>query len=92
MSEYTVRHFPVVDDSRRVHEKICAAGGESELEIWPHVFHGWQMLDGLVPEARMALDRSAAFILRHLEAPRGMAGEMPRTDTNYPALPNQTTG
>src|SRR6185295_12939039 len=51
----------LVEDSRRVHEKIQAAGGTSELEIWPHAFHGWQMLDGIVPEARMALDQSAAF-------------------------------
>ena len=57
----------LVDDSRRVHEKIRAAGGMSELEVWPNVFHGWQMLDGLVPEARQALDQSAAFIVRHLQ-------------------------
>jgi len=57
----------LVDDSRRVHEKIRAAGGTSELEVWPHVFHGWQMLDGLVPEARQALDQSAAFIVRYLQ-------------------------
>lgn len=60
----------LVEDSRRVHEKIRAAGGQSELEIWPEVFHGWQMLDGLVPEARVALDQSAAFIVHHLEAAR----------------------
>lgn len=56
----------LVEDSRRVHDKIRAAGGASDLEVWPHAFHGWQMLDGLVPEARMALDQSAAFILHHL--------------------------
>jgi acetyl esterase/lipase len=57
----------LVDDSRRVHEKIRAAGGTSELEVWPHVFHGWHMLDGIVPEARQALDQSAAFIVRYLQ-------------------------
>lgn len=56
----------LVEDSRRVHQKIQAAGGTSDLEIWPHAFHGWQMLDGLVPEARMALDQSAAFLVHHL--------------------------
>ena len=59
----------LVEDSRRVHEKIRAAGGQSDLEVWPDAFHGWQMLDGLVPESRQALDQSAAFILRHLRAP-----------------------
>ena len=57
----------LLDDSRRVHERIVAAGGESELDIWPDVFHGWQMLDGLVPEARQALERAAAFILGQLD-------------------------
>ena len=56
----------LLEDSRRVHDRIVASGGVSELEEWPDVFHGWQMLDGLVPEARRALDRAAAFILRHL--------------------------
>jgi acetyl esterase/lipase len=57
----------LVDDSRRAHERIQAAGGSSSLEILPYVFHGWQMLDGLIPEAREALDRSAAFIVSHLK-------------------------
>lgn len=60
----------LVDDSRRVHEKIQAGGGGSDLEIWPNVFHGWQMLDGLVPEARAALNQSAAFIVKHLDNSR----------------------
>ena len=64
----------LLDDSRRVHERIIAAGGRSELEIWPHVFHGWQMLDGLLPEARQALERAAAFMLGHLGDPANPAG------------------
>jgi acetyl esterase/lipase len=72
----------LVEDSRRVHEKICASGGKSDLEIWPDVFHGWQMLDGLVPEARSALVRSSAFIVRHLEDSRAGAGEKLRTASN----------
>ena len=56
----------LLDDSRRVHEKILDAGGKSDLEVWPHVFHGWQMLDGLIPEARQALERASAFIVGHL--------------------------
>ena len=72
----------LIEDSRRVHQKIRDAGGLSDLEIWPHAFHGWQMLDGLVPEARMALDQSAAFIVRHLYAPRADAGETARTAAN----------
>jgi acetyl esterase/lipase len=73
----------LVEDSRRVHEKIRSAGGSSDLEIWPNVFHGWQMLDGLVPEARAALHQSATFIGRHLETSRSTAGETVRRAANY---------
>ncbi|HLL70665.1 MAG TPA: alpha/beta hydrolase [Pyrinomonadaceae bacterium] len=56
----------LLDDSRRVHDKIRAAGGTSRLEIYEDVAHCWQMLDGLVPEARRALRQAASFILEHL--------------------------
>jgi len=52
----------LLDDSRRVHEKIQLAGGTSRLEIFDGVFHGWQMLTGMMPEAHAALRQAAAFI------------------------------
>ncbi|MEP7213391.1 MAG: alpha/beta hydrolase [Acidobacteriota bacterium] len=55
----------LVDDSRRIHEKIQAAGGESELQIYDDVFHSWQMGVGLLPEADAAMKDAAEFIRRH---------------------------
>jgi acetyl esterase/lipase len=55
----------LLDDTRRVHNKIQAAGGVSNLEIYDDVFHCWQMLDGIVPEARVALRQAADFIRGH---------------------------
>lgn len=55
----------LLDDSRRVHEKIQEAKGESRLEIYEDVFHCWQMLDGFLPEARAALQQAADFIREH---------------------------
>ena len=55
----------LLDDSRRVHDKVQAAKGVSQLEIYDDVMHCWQMLDGLVPEARAALRQVAAFICGH---------------------------
>ena len=52
----------LLDDARRVHEKVRAAGGASTVQIFDGVFHVWQMLDGLVPEARVALQQAAAFM------------------------------
>jgi acetyl esterase/lipase len=52
----------LLDDARIVHEKVRAAGGASRLEVYEDVMHCWQMLDGLVPEARAALKSAADFI------------------------------
>jgi acetyl esterase/lipase len=56
----------LLDDARRVHEKIQAANGSSRLEIYEDVAHCWQMLDGFVPEARAALRQAASFIREHV--------------------------
>ena len=56
----------LVDDSRRIHQKIEAAGGTSELQIYDNVFHGWQMGVGLLPEADAAMKNAAEFIRRHV--------------------------
>jgi epsilon-lactone hydrolase len=58
----------LLDDARRIHDKVRAAGGQSELEVYADVAHCWQMLDGFVPEARAALLRATGFIGRHLRA------------------------
>jgi acetyl esterase/lipase len=52
----------LLDDACRVHEKIQRAGGASQLEIFDRVCHGWQMLNPLVPEARLSLEQAAEFI------------------------------
>ena len=50
---------------------VVAAGGSSELLIADGVFHGWQMLDGIVPEARKALDQASRFIVARTQRRRG---------------------
>jgi acetyl esterase/lipase len=52
----------LLDDARQVHDKTRAAGGASTLEVCEGVLHAWHMLDGLMPEARRALRRAAAFV------------------------------
>lgn len=52
----------LLDDSRRVYAGLIAAGGESRLEVYADVIHAWQMCDGILPEARVALSRAVAFI------------------------------
>jgi acetyl esterase/lipase len=52
----------LLDDSRRLHDRVIAAGGRSTLDVFDDLVHAWQMGDGLVPEARIALERVAAFL------------------------------
>ena len=56
----------LLDDASRVHHKIQATGGMSRLEVYDDVFHVWQMLDGIVPEAGVAIRQATAFIRSHL--------------------------
>jgi acetyl esterase/lipase len=51
----------LLDDARRVHEKLQAADGASRLEIFHDVSHGWQIADPFLPESRASLAQAAAF-------------------------------
>jgi epsilon-lactone hydrolase len=61
----------LLDDARRLHEKIRMAGGLSTLQVFDAVFHVWQMLDGFIPESRQALQDAAAFMNRREGTSRG---------------------
>lgn len=59
----------LLDDARRVHDKVREAGGVSRLEVVDGVFHGWQMLDGFMPEATQALDQASLFMSEPMSRP-----------------------
>lgn len=50
------------DDAVRLHDRLRSVAGASELVLHDGVPHGWHMLDGLVPEAREALERAGQFV------------------------------
>jgi monoterpene epsilon-lactone hydrolase len=54
-------------DARHLHTMIEAAGGRSELEIWPDQMHVFQALPRLIPEAAHALEHAAEFIAHTLD-------------------------
>lgn len=56
----------LLDDARRVHERITAGGGASRLTIYHDVMHGWQLLAPFLPEARAAVEEVAGFVREHL--------------------------
>jgi monoterpene epsilon-lactone hydrolase len=57
-------HEILLDDSRRLAERATAAGVRAELQIWDGVWHVWQAMPVLLPEADAALASTAAFLKR----------------------------
>lgn len=56
----------LLDDSTRLEERLKAAGGEVELQIWKNLPHVWQFSQSFLPEAREALKQAADFARRTL--------------------------
>jgi epsilon-lactone hydrolase len=50
------------DDAVRMAERMRAAGCDVTLEIWPRMYHSWQMLVRALPEATAAVARTCAFV------------------------------
>jgi acetyl esterase/lipase len=56
----------VVSDSERLVDKVVAAGGQAELQIWPGMIHVFQQFPGELPEARAALQQGGRFLAARL--------------------------
>ena len=52
----------LLDDSVRFAEKAKKAGVKVTIEVWPEMFHNWQMFGPLFPEAQQAIDQIGEFI------------------------------
>ncbi|MEL0083909.1 MAG: alpha/beta hydrolase [Gammaproteobacteria bacterium] len=52
----------LLDDARRVVEKITASGGAATLEVWKGMPHVWHMFAALLPEGRQAITKIGGFI------------------------------
>ena len=54
------------DDSIRMEARMKEAGVDTTLEVWPKVFHVWQVAANVLPEGRRAINNIAAFLNRRL--------------------------
>ena len=54
------------DDAVRMAEKLKAAGGEAETDVWPRLPHVWHFYARLLPEARQAIKRIGGFLERRM--------------------------
>ncbi len=58
----------LLSDSTRAADKVTASGGKVEIEIWPGMWHVFQMFVYLMPEAKTATRKIGAYIRRVLRA------------------------
>jgi acetyl esterase/lipase len=54
----------LLDDGTRLADKARAAGVDVSLEVWPGMFHVWQMVSIFVPEGRRAIEGIGCFVDR----------------------------
>ena len=52
----------LLSDSERIADNIIAAGGEIRLEIWPEMWHVFQMFVGKMPESGRAINKIGNYI------------------------------
>ena len=57
----------LLSDSTRAAEKVKAAGGEVEIEIWPGMWHVFQAFLHQVPESKKAVKKIGAYVRRALK-------------------------
>jgi len=50
------------DDGTRMAARLRDAGVHVELDVWPDVFHVWQLSADYLPEGRQAIERIVAFV------------------------------
>lgn len=58
----------LLSDSERFNKKATQAGVETELRVWPEMFHVWHACVGLFDEAKLAIDEIAQFIWKNTRA------------------------
>ncbi len=58
----------MLDDAKRLAQKLREAGSEVRLEVWPRMPHAWHMMAFLLPEAREALAEIIAYLNRAFAA------------------------
>lgn len=52
----------LLSDSERIADQCVAAGIDVELQVWPEMWHVFQIFIGKMPEARQAIKKMGAYI------------------------------
>ncbi len=59
----------LLSDSTRFAEKMKEAGNEIEIEVWPEMWHVFQIFIGKMPEARRGIRKIGAYIQKQITPP-----------------------
>ena len=58
----------LLDDAIILHQRALDAGVAAQIQIWPKMWHVWQLLAGLMPEATNAINDLGQFLDEHFQA------------------------
>ena len=58
----------LLDDAVRMAERLQRCECDVTLDLWDNTPHAWQFFAGLLPEAKDALNKAAAFLDKHVGA------------------------
>jgi epsilon-lactone hydrolase len=56
----------LMDDARRLADAARQAGAEAELDVWPGMFHNFQLFGSRLDEAAAALERAGSWVRHRL--------------------------
>jgi epsilon-lactone hydrolase len=56
----------LLDDARSLAARAREAGVAVTLDLWPAMFHNWQLFASRIQDGRLALERAAQFAVAHL--------------------------
>jgi monoterpene epsilon-lactone hydrolase len=54
----------LLDDAKRLTERVRAAGGKAELEVWPDMPHVWHWCAPVLDEGQRAIEKIGEFVRR----------------------------
>ncbi len=57
----------LLSDSTRFADKMKEAGLDAEIEVWPEMWHVFQLFIGKMPESRRAIKRIGAYLARRMQ-------------------------
>lgn len=57
----------LLDDAKILHQRALEAGVQAQIQVWPKMWHVWQLLVGMMPEATQAVKDLGEFFDQHFQ-------------------------